>query len=230
MPEAAMPRAEMNGDSPMTLFEAVEVTAAWSFLSDPVPPAALEQVLGAATRGPSGANLQPWRFVVVREPARRQEIAALYADAWARYASATTRVAGQLLGRNGARGLATGAHLAHTLADVPVLIVVCMAGPPRQLQLRDEHGQLLDAGSLYASVFPAVQNLMLAATALGPAIRLTTVHRIREAELKACLGIPDDIETVALVPLGYPAFRHRRRPRLPLRRVVFWDGWRGARR
>ena len=76
-----------------------------------------------------------------------------------------------------------------------------------------------------ASIYPAVQNIMLAARALGIGSCLTTIHRFREAQVKALLGIPADVETVALIPLGYPLGKFGRPPRRPVAEVVFADGW-----
>jgi nitroreductase len=76
-----------------------------------------------------------------------------------------------------------------------------------------------------ASIYPAVQNILLAARALGIGSCITTIHKFRDAEVKELLGIPADVETAALVPLGYPVGKFGRPPRRPLRDVVFADGW-----
>ena len=97
-----------------------------------------------------------------------------------------------------------------------MLILVCVRGS----------GGRVSATS-GASIYPAVQNLMLAAMGLGLGTVLTTVHRHREAEIKALLGIPQDVDTVALVPMGYPAEGVRFGPtrRRPLEEVAFRDTW-----
>jgi nitroreductase len=81
-----------------------------------------------------------------------------------------------------------------------------------------------------ANIFGAVQNLMLAARAHGLGSTLTMLHRQREAEVAALLGLPDDARALALIPLGYPEsgrfFRARRRP---VETVVYWDRWGGSR-
>jgi nitroreductase len=187
-------------------------------------------MLLAATKAPSGGNLQPWRFLVVRDAATRGAIADIYRRAWEVYEATTRRLAHGILGKPGERALRAGAHLAATLGDVPVLIVIAIADLSAALRgSNPELGRLDKAGVVYASVYPAVQNLLLAASALGLATRLTTLYRLHEAELKALLDIPDTIETVALVPVGYADGPHRRRKRRPLGQVVYWDRW-GCRR
>ena len=108
-------------------------------------------------------------------------------------------------------------HLAHNMAEVPVIIMVCMEGG------RPGPGPLTRG----ASIYPAVQNLLLAARALGLGTALTTLHRRHEEEIKALLGIPENVETAALIPLGFPAqgehFGGSRRR--PASEVTFQEKW-----
>ncbi len=112
-----------------------------------------------------------------------------------------------------------GAELAHQMATVPVLILACM-----------EHGEA-GAGpgpiTRGASIYPAVQNLMLAARALGLGTVLTTLHTQYENEIKTLLNIPASVETAALIPMGYPAegTRFGQARRKSLTEVVFHDRW-----
>ena len=105
-------------------------------------------------------------------------------------------------------------HLANHLAEVPVLIIaavnlsaVAPVTPPG------------------ASIYPAVQNLMLAARALGLGTTLTTFHRTHEAEVKQLLAIPDGIETMALIPVGWPRGKFGSGDRVPTEKVVHWEKW-----
>ena len=199
--------------------------AAWRFKPDAVSDEVIRTVLRAATRAPSGGNAQPWRFVVVRDAALRRQIGALYLRAWNVYRSATERLFGSALPSQAQSMLNAAEALAHNFHAVPVHIVVGLQLPPPGFALRDAQGVALDAGNPYSSVYPAVQNLMLAAAGLGLATRLITLHRICEGELKVLLDIPDGVETAALIPLGYPDGTFRRRPRLPLRAVAYADRW-----
>src|SRR3990170_3656462 len=75
----------------------------------------------------------------------------------------------------------------------------------------------------------AVQNLMLAARALGLGTTLTTLHRAHEDEVKQLLGIPDGVETMCLIPVGYPRGKFGPTTRIPAEKVTFWEKWGGAR-
>ena len=80
-----------------------------------------------------------------------------------------------------------------------------------------------------ASVFPGVQNLFLAARERGLGTTLTTVHRLKEDEVRAVLGIPDDVTTWAMIPVGYPTGRWGEAPRRAVEEITYWDSWRAAR-
>jgi nitroreductase len=124
------------------------------------------------------------------------------------------------------RGTRAARHLAEHLGDVPAMVLVLM--PAISMTLRDAAGEL-DVGTPYASVYPAVQNLMLAARALGIGTTLTTVYRIHQAELRAALGIPERYEIVALVPMGRPQHPFRPGRRRPAETATHWNRF-GAKR
>src|SRR5262249_35490331 len=181
----------------MELFEAISTQRAMRRLKpDPVPDSIIQQVLALAICAPSGGNRQGWSFVVVRDPATRARLGELYRESWGEvmklpyYAGAAKEPpdspAGRLLGSapdpSEPSGAAPGPILACTALDVS-------ASPT------------LTTG---ASISPAVQNLMLAARALGLGSCITTIHKYRDAQVKELLGIPEQVETAALIPLGYP--------------------------
>ena len=136
-----------------------------NFTDEDVPDALVNQVLTAAIHGPSGSNTQPWHFIVIREPRVKQAISEVYEAA--RADTAATRPSA-----GGPR---------QPLAAAPVLIVACV-NVPASGQAGFQTG---------ASIYPSVQNLMLAARALGLGTVLTTLHRRRKAQIHAILGIPD---------------------------------------
>jgi nitroreductase len=168
-----------------------------SFSDDPVDDNTVERVLDAATFAPSAENRQPWVFIVVRDDARRSAIGALTSRAWegGGRAHSEGRLSPGLLAdvETGARGGVAGA---------PVLVVVC--GDTR----------LGDRRVLEASVFPAIQNLLLAATALGLGSSLTTLPLLFGAELATIVELPAEVLPMAVIPLGWPA-----RPLSPPRRL-----------
>jgi len=207
-------------DGSIDLFEAIYTTRSLRrFRPDPIPKAVLRRLIEAATQAPSGRNSQPWRFLVVRKPDLRRRTGDLYREAFdevypAERLSAETDPELH-------RVMRSARHLAENMAtEPPVLILICLerapdAPPPTVLAART-------SGS---TAYPAVQNLLLAARAHGVGGCLTTVHVRREAEIKDALGIPAQVDTYALVPLGYPLDRFGPLRRRPVEEVANADRW-----
>lgn len=204
----------------MDVLEAIYTTRAMRRLKpDPIAPNVLRAIMGAAVRAPSGGNQQGWSFIVVQEQALKDELANIYKPAidglfqpgGAYYAAlhsddpANARM--KMLARS---ALYLGEHL----QEAPALVIACIRTGGRSTNVI--------TGS---SIYPAVQNLMLAARAYGVGSTLTTVHRQREDDVRRLLGIPEGVETAALIPLGYPRGRWGVTPRRPLEEVVFADRW-----
>jgi nitroreductase len=183
-----------------------------SFTDRAVDDEVLERVLWAATRAPSAENRQPWAFVVVRDDATRAELADLTKRTWEEggRAHSVGRLSGRLLAEvdHGARG---------GIAGAPVMVVVCGDA---------DRGH---AASLPASVFPALQNLLLAATAEGLGTVLTTLAIAHADDVARLLDLPDRVRPMALVPLGWPAAPQGEARRRPLAEVAHRDrygrGW-----
>jgi len=218
---------EGGGDpSGSDLFEALHTqSAVRKFRSDPVPDAVLRHVLEAATRAPSARNAQPWHFVAVKDEARRAEIARLYLAVWeqARAHTERTDADADIKGRPGYAAMMQRVDdLARHLADVPVLVIACLdtgqLGP-----LVDDRGRIRSPLAAYASILPAVQNLMLAARGLGLGTTLTTLTSAVEDDLRAIVGLPPELHVAALIPLGYPERRFRATRRRPLEEVASLD-------
>jgi len=171
------------------------------FTDDPVSDALIGRILEAATYAPSAENRQPWEFVVVRDPERRGRIGELMQRAWEQHGRAHSegRLSPELLAEVG-RG-ATG-----TIAAAPVLIVVG-ADTNRCLPV-----------TVPSSIFPALQNLLLAAGAVGLGSALTTIATVFADELRTVVGMPESVVPVAVVPIGVPA-----QPLGPSRREPFAD-------
>jgi nitroreductase len=189
----------------MGLYEAMSTLRAVRRLRpDPIPDDVLDRVLQAAAWAPSGGNQQPWRVVVVTDPAIKQGLADLYEPEWARFAVGYEARGADLPPDELAalmRTLAAGNHLAANMQDAPVLLVFCF--DPRRMAITDAD---LDRVSVIggASIYPAVQNLMLACVAEGLGCTLTTLHCFREPQVKELLGMREPWGTAALVPIGYP--------------------------
>jgi nitroreductase len=169
-----------------------------SFTDEPVSDDDLAQVLRAATYAPSAENRQPWEFVVVRDADARTAIAKFMQRAWEEYGRAFSESrTSRALFVDVDRGMTGG------FATAPVFVVVA-ADTERTLDV-----------TVPSSIFPAVQNLLLAATALGLGSALTTIATMA-SELQPLLGLPDHVQPVVVVPLGHPA-----RPLAPPRRDPF---------
>ena len=199
------------------LFEAIYSQRAIRKLKpDPVSDELVHKLIEAATKAPSGGNSQSWAFVVIRDVSTKEKIAEWYLDAWNK-----TYVAGTDGGKNLpdaiVRVYGAADHLARNMKDVPVMILVCgrNAPPPGS-----QHG-----GGFYGSLFPAVQNLLLAAQGLGLGASLTTLHKLHDQELKDLLEIPDSVETVALIPIGHPIGKYGPTTRRPVEEVTHQERW-----
>lgn len=198
----------------MDVFEAIRTTRSMRRL-DPdrgVSDADLTTIVDAATRAPSGGNSQPVRWLVVRHRELKRRVGEVY-QAQAR---GRLRVYEEEAKTNpeAARMLKSAYYLADHLGEAPALLIPCARG---------------ERGRIESSVFPAVQNLMLAARALGLGTTLTTIHRGDEASVRRILGIPEDVQTFAIIPVGYPLGRWGEAPRRPSAQVTYWDRW-GERR
>jgi nitroreductase len=203
-----------------SVLEAIRTTRSLRrFRPDPIPDEVLRELLEAATCAPSGGNAQSWRFVVIRDPEQRRRVGALYKEGWDEY-SPPSRLAAITDPRE-RRRVESAYHLgAHMGDEAPVLVLFCAPRPAAA-----GGAGAFAARTAGASVYPAVQNLLLAARARGIGGCLTTIHLYREEQVKAALGIPADVDTYALVPLGYPTDRFGPLRRKPVEDVAFLDRW-----
>ena len=189
------------------------------YRSDPIPDHDLSRILFAASRAPSGSNRQPFRFIVLRDgptaTRARALLGATFRSMWDQKASTDRYAEGSGADPDSpkARMAAAMEHFVDHAAATPVVIVAC-------LRLRHD-GHLVEG----ASVFPACQNLLLAARDLGYGGVLTTWHLPAARELAEILGLPDDVAIPAVIPLGRPQGRHGPVRRRPLSELVFEDAW-----
>ena len=199
--------------SDISLFEAMRTQRSIRrYANDPVPDELITTIIEAATHAPSATNRQPWHFLVIRDGELKRRMGEWYLDAWSSiYPNVDPRTLPQ--------SSRSGVELGRGMVDVPALILVCL----------DISRERSSTPSLIygASIYPVVQNIMLAARALGLGTVLTTIHRKHELEIKQLLGIPANVETVALIPLGYPAEGERfgGGKRKPVDEVTSYDRW-----
>jgi nitroreductase len=202
----------------MELLEALATTRAIRrFRPDPIPEDDLATIFFAATRAPSGSNRQPFRFVVLRDGPRSTEAKALLGTAFRRGWSAKSRDDGyEGVDDNSPRARTARAmqHFVDHFEEIPVVVLPCLQ---RYRAATPTEG---------ASVYPACQNLLLAARALGYGGVITMWHAFVEPQLRSLLSIPDDVFIAATIPLGRPVGGgHGPVRRRPMRDLVFEEGW-----
>ena len=174
---------------------------------DPVPAAVLERVLQAACWAPSGGNQQSWRVIAVRDPELKAGIQDVYLPAWQAYSAHFMDLMSSVPNDEIERlrkVVAAGDYLANNMAETPVILVFC--ADLRAMAITDAK---LDRISVVggASVYPAVQNAMLACVSEGLGCTLTTLHCVDEPAIVSLLDIPPKWAVPAIVPIGYPVGR-----------------------
>ncbi|MDH5737028.1 MAG: nitroreductase family protein [Gammaproteobacteria bacterium] len=204
----------------MGLLEGIATTRAIRrYRNEPVPEQALRDMLFAATRAPSGSNRQPFRFLVLTDSEKALQAKQIIQESaqalWGakRERDGYDQGSGTDTGSPKARMARTMAHYVDHFNEVPVLILPCL------VRYRDPDP--MEGASLY----PAVQNLLLAARGLGYGGVITGFHRPVENELKALLGIPEEVFIGCTLTLGKPAGQHGPVRRRPMSERVFGDQW-----
>ena len=210
----------------MPLEEAMETQRSIRRLKpDPVDDGLLVRLIELALKAPTGGNAQNWEFVVVRDRAVKERLGQLNRAAWRVYGGL-----GRLVMRNRPRMLrildAVDWQAKH-FAEIPVVIVVCLRGihlpfPP------------IAAASYYGSIYPSVQNLLLAARAAELGAGLITLPLWSTWLARRALGLPWNVTPCAVVPLGWPRGRYGPTTRRPVGDVMHFDRYghqplRGAR-
>ena len=196
------------------------------FVDRPIPESELMKILETANMAPSGSNAQPWEFVVVRDASARREIQRLYEAVWGPYKDSAIIRGRASLSARAVKAIKTGDEFSAQLAIVPVHVVVFLDRPKMRV-VRGSAEDLFNFGATYGSIFPAIELMMLSARALGIGTAMTTMLSSREPETKALLGVPDQYQLIALIPMGYPADgelkRPYRKPVLPRLHDGRWD-------
>ena len=188
---------------------------------DPVPQALIDQVLEAATMAPSGQNTQRWAFLVLTEPEGKTFFGHRYRD-WI-YRLMGDRIPDAEDNSAVARNIRAALYLADHMHEAPVII---LAFGKRDWPFKvPQHERIGLAPPSAGSVYPAVQNLLLACRAVGLGASLTTVHQMFEEELYEHFDIPEDFGIVASIPIGYPQGRFGPVSRHPFRTKTHFERW-----
>ncbi|MFN0144872.1 MAG: nitroreductase family protein [Dehalococcoidia bacterium] len=176
------------------------------FKPDPIPDEVMFQLFDAAIRASSGQNAQDWRYVVITNPAVKAQMQEWALESWERYkARYGTSEEIERLPRSQRLSLRSVEHMSHNIATVPAVVLV--------LGMKGRHS------TPGGSTFPAVQNFMLAARALG--LGASIFNLSMRPELHEMLGIPETNQMYCLIPIGYPTDRQGPVKRKPVREVVF---------
>ncbi|MCW5748467.1 MAG: nitroreductase family protein [Alphaproteobacteria bacterium] len=198
------------------VFEIMHTTRAMRRLrTDPVPDELIAKILKAGISAANGGNAQKWRFMVIKDPAVKKAVQVCYKRAYdeiigPRYASSAPPPG--VTKERFARQHRAVEYLTEHFHEAPVWIVACLedSAPTRW------------TGS---SVYPAVQNMLLAARALGLGSTLTTRHLFYEKEAEAALGLPEGVHSYAILPIGYPMGNFGPVGRAALSDVVYAERW-----
>ena len=209
----------MYGHPEFDLFEAIYTTRAMRRLKpDPVSRELIMKVIEAATLSPSNSNRQPWIFVVVTDPASKQFVAERYKKAWDTYYCTPEKhlvMETQPHTREG-KSLRSANYLANHMAESPVLIFACV----KRYNDKKRAGQ-----PMVGSIYPAVQNLCLAARAYGLGTSITAMHGMSGDEIDQLIGVPPTYANEVLIPMGYPKGRWGSPERKPAHEVTFFERW-----
>ena len=197
------------------LFYAIHHTRAMRRLKpDAVPDEAIMKLIDAANQGPTGSNKQNARWIVVRDSAQKQKLADLNRKAVDSYVGNPDDIAPDM------RGIVKAVMWQRDhFHEIPALLVPCLV-------LDQKPDDTWRAGSgAGGSIWPGVQNLLLAARALGLGAALTTLGLSDRPAAKAVLGLPDTVEPFAIIPVGYPMGNFGPVTRRPLEEIVHYDRW-----
>jgi nitroreductase len=202
-------------DFSMPLGEAMRTQRAIRRLkTDPVDDALVLQLIELALKAPTGSNAQAWEFVVVKDPAIKRAIGRLHRQAWAFSSRMASKSAGMDERRQRNRDAVK--WQADHFEEIPVVVVACQ---------RDRYVPLLHilVATYFGSIFPSIQNLLLAARAVNLGAALTTYSLWNTIALRRILGLPRSITPCAVIPLGWPLGRYGPTTRKPVREVVSFD-------
>lgn len=183
---------------------------------DPVDDDVLLRCIELALKAPTGGNTQGWQWILVRDREVKVKLARLYRQSWSIYGGLGRRLRG---GDEKMRKVidAVQWQVDH-FEDVPVLVVPCLRG------LRLTFLPIIGS-SYYGSIYPAIQNFLLACRAEGLGAALTTLPLWSSTLARRALGLPFNVQPVAVIPVGWPRGRYGPTTRKPVEKVVHYDRW-----
>jgi nitroreductase len=208
-------------------------------LPDPVDDAVVLKCIELALRAPTGSNGQNWEFVVVKDRRVKEKLAKRYRQAWSvalatQYRPWTTRsgFSRRLLAKDETPTDEPMAKLLRAVqwqvdhfVEIPVLVVPCLGGGAREGQLPYLPSPHVLASGVAGSIYPSVQNLLLAARAMGLGANLITLPLWSVTSARRILGLPTSVTPFCVVPLGWPRGRYGPTTRKPVEQVAHLDGY-----
>jgi len=210
----------VDASSPISAIEALSTTRAIRrYTNDPIPAETLNQILWCASRAPSGSNRQPFRFLAVTDGEVADKVKSLLGDSFRKGWAAKLKYDGYQTGSGQdpsspkSRQAATMQHYVDHIEQVPVIVFACL------VRYRDA------SPTEGASIYPACQNLLVAARSLGYGGALTMWHQGVESQLRELLAIPDNVAISACITLGRPQGAHGPVRRRPISELVFENQW-----
>lgn len=199
----------------MDVFEAMETCRAMRYLKpDPVPEEAIRRVIHAATRASNPGNSQGWDFVVLRDAETKARLGNAIRGVMRPIIAAMASAEGEPVGQRMYTGVQ---HLLEHFEAVPVYVFVCgRVVYPYESPLEE---------MVPAALYPAAQNLIVAARALGLGTTFTTFHTLVEPAVRELLALPDEVRLGVMIAMGWPDRDFGPVKRKPIDEVLHWDRW-----
>ena len=201
----------------LSLHDAIYTTRAMRRLKpDPVPEEDLFAIVEAGTKAPCGGNIQNWGFVIVTDAEIRRRLGTIYrelGEEWFR----DKVLADPNLEPERRQVYENAMYLVEHMSEAPAIILTCMRG---KLPSTPE-----TSAAYYGSIFPAVQNIILAARERGLGTTLTTLHTFRQQDVREAVGLPNNVNAICLIPVGYPQRQWSEPKREPAAAVIHWNRW-----
>jgi len=188
--------------------------------ADPVDDDVLLRVLELALKAPTSSDGQRWSFVVVRDPKQKARLGRLYRSTWRLYFPLARWAARS--DERALRNMEPGRLQAENFEDIPVLVFPCYR---RTLKEHPVGGPAISVSSFYGSVYPAVQNLLLACRSLGLGASIQTLPLWFVPGVRMILRLPRSVHPVCVVPIGWAEGRYGPTRRVPVEEVVHVDAY-----
>lgn len=218
-PEEALARLAMPLEEAMMTQRAVR-----RVYSEPVDDAVVLKCIELALRAPTGNDGQNWEFIVVRDRRVKEELAKRYRQAWKIQRDVVLRR--RLKTDESIAGIARAMEwqIDH-FAEIPVLVVACLRLGAREGRLPLVRMPHIAESAYWGSIYPSVQNLLLAARAMGLGASLITLPLWSQRAARRVLGLPRGVTPCCIVPLGWPRGRYGPTTRRPVGEVAHLDGY-----